>query len=88
MPKRILEGVVVSDKGDKTVVVKVERTFLHPVLKKTVRRLEVSRPRRGQCLQGRRQRAHHRVRAEVENQDLGGAAQGRRRPGSVRDQNL
>ena len=38
MPKRVLEGVVVSDKGDKTVVVKVERTFLHPVLKKTVRR--------------------------------------------------
>jgi small subunit ribosomal protein S17 len=37
MPKRILEGVVVSDKGDKTVVVKVERTFLHPVLKKTIR---------------------------------------------------
>ena len=38
MPKRILEGVVVSDKGDKSLVVKVERTFLHPVLKKTVRR--------------------------------------------------
>ena len=38
MPKRILEDVVVSDKGDKTVVVKVERTILHPVLKKTVRR--------------------------------------------------
>ena len=38
MPKRILEGEVVSDKGDKTVIVKVERTFLHPVLKKTVRR--------------------------------------------------
>jgi small subunit ribosomal protein S17 len=38
MPKRILEGVVVSDKGDKTVVVKVERTLLHPVLKKIVRR--------------------------------------------------
>ncbi|MBU1325252.1 MAG: 30S ribosomal protein S17 [Alphaproteobacteria bacterium] len=38
MPKRILEGVVVSDKGDKTVVVQVERTLLHPVLKKTVRR--------------------------------------------------
>jgi small subunit ribosomal protein S17 len=30
--------VVVSDKGDKTVVVNVERTLLHPVLKKTVRR--------------------------------------------------
>ena len=38
MPKRILDGVVVSDKGDKTVVVKVERTYLHAVLKKTVRR--------------------------------------------------
>ena len=38
MPKRILEGVVVSDKGDKTVVVQVERTYLHPLLKKTVRR--------------------------------------------------
>ncbi|MDO1560246.1 30S ribosomal protein S17 [Brevundimonas sp. 2R-24] len=38
MPKRILEGVVVSDKGDKTVVVKVERTLLHPLFKKTVRR--------------------------------------------------
>ena len=38
MPKRILEGLVVSDKGDKTIVVKVERTFLHPVMKKTVRR--------------------------------------------------
>ena len=38
MPKRILEGLVVSDKGDKTVVVRVERTFLHPLLKKTVRR--------------------------------------------------
>ena len=38
MPKRILEGVVVSDKGDKTIVVRVERTILHPVLKKIVRR--------------------------------------------------
>ena len=38
MPKRILQGVVVSDKGEKTVVVRVERTFLHPLLRKTVRR--------------------------------------------------
>ena len=37
MPKRILQGVVVSDKQDKTVVVKVERRYAHPVLKKTVR---------------------------------------------------
>jgi small subunit ribosomal protein S17 len=34
----MLEGVVVSDKQDKTVVVRVERRFTHPVLKKTVRR--------------------------------------------------
>ena len=38
MPKRILQGVVVSDKLDKTVIVDVERRFLHPVMKKTVRR--------------------------------------------------
>ncbi len=38
MPKRVLEGVVVSDKNDKTIVVKVERRLTHPVLKKTVRR--------------------------------------------------
>lgn len=37
MPKRILEGVVVSDKGDKTIVVKVERTVVHPVMKKIIR---------------------------------------------------
>lgn len=38
MPKRILQGVVVSDKNEKTVVVKVERRFSHPLLRKTVRR--------------------------------------------------
>jgi small subunit ribosomal protein S17 len=37
MPKRILQGVVVSDKNDKTIVVKVERRLTHPVLRKTVR---------------------------------------------------
>ena len=38
MPKRTLQGVVVSDKNAKTVVVKVERRFTHPAMKKTVRR--------------------------------------------------
>ena len=38
MPKRILQGVVVSDKNDKTVVVQVDRRTIHPLLKKTVRR--------------------------------------------------
>ena len=33
-----MQGVVVSDKQNKTVVVKVERRFTHPLLKKTVRR--------------------------------------------------
>jgi small subunit ribosomal protein S17 len=38
MPRRVMQGQIVSDKGDKTVVVVVERTYLHPLLKKTVRR--------------------------------------------------
>ena len=38
MPRRILQGTVVSDKGSKTVIVNVERQFLHPLLKKTIRR--------------------------------------------------
>jgi small subunit ribosomal protein S17 len=38
MPKRVLQGVVVSDKNDKTIVVSVERRYTHPLLKKTVRR--------------------------------------------------
>ena len=38
MPKRVLQGTVVSDTNDKTVVVRVERRFTHPVMMKTVRR--------------------------------------------------
>ena len=38
MPKRTLQGVVVSDKQDKTVVVRVDRRFTHPTMKKTIRR--------------------------------------------------
>ncbi len=38
MPKRILQGTVVSDKNEKTVVVRVERRFAHPVMRKIVRR--------------------------------------------------
>lgn len=38
MPKRVLQGVVVSDKNDKTIVVQVERRYTHPLFKKTVRR--------------------------------------------------
>jgi len=38
MPKRILQGKVVSDANDKTVVISVERSFKHPMYKKVVRR--------------------------------------------------
>jgi small subunit ribosomal protein S17 len=38
MPKRIMQGVVVSDKMDKTVVVNVERKFAHPLYKKYIKR--------------------------------------------------
>ena len=38
MPRRILQGVVVSDKTDKTITVVVERRFMHPVYKKFIRR--------------------------------------------------
>lgn len=38
MPKRVLQGVVVSDKQDKTVTVRVERRIKHPVYGKVIRR--------------------------------------------------
>jgi small subunit ribosomal protein S17 len=38
MPKRILQGVVVSDKMDKSIVVNVERRTQHPMYKKFIRR--------------------------------------------------
>jgi small subunit ribosomal protein S17 len=38
MPKRTLQGVVVSDKQQKTVVVRVDRRFTDPIYKKTIRR--------------------------------------------------
>ena len=38
MTKRILQGEVVSNKGDKTIVVKVKRTFRHPFYGKVISR--------------------------------------------------
>lgn len=38
MPKRILQGVITSDKNDQTVTVRVERRFKHPVLQKTIKK--------------------------------------------------
>ncbi len=38
MPNRVMQGVVVSDKMDKTIVVRVERRIMHPLYKKFIRR--------------------------------------------------
>lgn len=38
MPRRVLQGVVVSDANDKTVTVRVDRKVAHPIYKKTIRR--------------------------------------------------
>ena len=37
MPKKILTGIVISDKPNKTITVMVERKFSHPVLKKVIK---------------------------------------------------
>ena len=37
MPKKILTGVVISDKPDKTITVLVERKYSHPLLKKVIK---------------------------------------------------
>ena len=40
MPRRVLEGTVVSDKMDKTITVLVERRYIHPVYKKYLKRTD------------------------------------------------
>lgn len=40
MPRRVLQGRIVSDKMDKTVTVLVERRYMHPIYKKYVRRTD------------------------------------------------
>ena len=38
MPRRVLQGTVVSDKGEKTITVLVERRVMHPIYKKYIRK--------------------------------------------------
>ena len=38
MPKRVLQGIVISDRPDKTVIVRVERRVQHPLYKKFIRK--------------------------------------------------
>ena len=55
MPKRVLTGTVVSDKTDKTVVVKVERKVKHPLYGKIIRRSKKYHAHD----EGNRQTRHH-----------------------------
>ena len=67
MPKRILQGVVVSDKQDKTLVVKVERRFTHPLLEEDGAAVEeLPRACREQDAQGRRHGLDRRDQADFE----------------------
>ena len=52
--KKIMTGVVVSNKMDKTVVIKVERRFSHPVFKKVVKTTKKYKvhDEKNECLQG------------------------------------
>ena len=81
MPRRILQGTVVSDKGDKTVIVSVERRVMHPIYKKFIRRSKryAAHDETNQ-LQGRRRRAHRRVPADLADQAVRGAGRGEPRP--------
>ena len=42
MPKKVLDGIVVSDKGNKSITVIVERKYQHPTLKKVVKTKKIS----------------------------------------------
>ena len=79
MPKRVLEGVVVSDKMDKTIVVKVERRVMHPIYKKFIRRSKKYHAHDEANVQGqgRRQGAHPRVPPAVQDQELGSSGRQR-----------
>ena len=78
MPKRILQGTVVSDKGDKTVIVSVERRVMHPIYKKFIRRSKrYAAHDADNQPQGRRRRADRRVPADLAHQAVRGAGRGR-----------
>ena len=80
MPKRILQGTVVSDKNDKTVVVKVERRFTHPVMKKTVRRTKKYKAHdEDNALQGRRHGVHRGSRSRSPRTSAGSSSPSSRR---------
>ena len=79
MPKRILQGVVVSDKQEKTLVVRVERRFTHPLFKKTVRKQRTTTPMRNQRLSSSATRSPSRRPGRFEAEAMEGAEAKRHR---------
>ena len=78
MPKRVLTGVIVSDKTDKTVVVNVERKVKHPLYGKIIRRSKKYHAHdEGNEYQGRRDGADRRDRADLQAEDVEGDRAGR-----------
>ena len=78
MPKRVLTGTVVSDKTDKTVVVRVERRVKHPLYGKIIggRRSITPMTRAMSSSEGETVRIEE-TRADLEAEDLDGARPGR-----------
>ena len=58
MPKRVMQGTVVSDKNDKTVTVLVERRIMHPVYKKFITKSKkfAAHDAENRCKQGDKER--------------------------------
>ncbi len=66
MPKRVMQGVVVSDKQDKTVTVLVERRVMHPLYKKYVKKSKKYAAHDEANFQRRGQRLHPRMSSAFE----------------------
>ena len=85
MPKRVLTGTVVSDKADKTVVVRVERRVKHPLYGKIIKLSKKYHAHdEGNAYQVGRAGAHRGMRADFEAEDVDGARPHRRRQGGGR----
>ena len=84
MPKRVLTGTVVSDKGDKTVVVRVERRVKHPLYGKIIKLSKKYHAHdAANAFKAGEQvpRAHRGMRARSQAEDVDGARSHRRRQG-------
>ena len=80
MPRRVLQGTVVSDKANKTVIVSVERRIMHPIYKKFIRRSKhyAAHDEANACKTGDVV-SHPRVPTDFQDQALGSGPGERRR---------